>query len=345
MRKLLGIIALVLCIQCAQAQSVGEKKNILQRFASWRETSMMRGVDTNYVVLPKKAWLVRANVFASDIIIFQDLYGIPKYNFISSRIRTGFSCKPTLSLAYRGLELGYGVDLAHRHEKDLRLQILGKRIGGEFHYCTFTGADIDLSTGISTGQYQYNDPSIRVQRINVSAYYVFNTERFSFPAGLKQNFFQKKSAGSVLLGATLNYTKIKSNTSIDSYNPELQVTTNGDTTTMNSGLVALGAGYGYNFIFKDFPLLLHASAMPMVAYTFNNRILINGEDITTTFQGSFRKPLRFCAIAKLAASYPITENIIIGANCSVNYSWSQLNDESSVFSHNIVIHGYLAFRF
>ena len=39
-----------------------------------------------------------------------------------------------------------------------------------------------------------------MNEFNISAYYVFNDKRFSFPAALLQNYHQLRSAGSWLAG-------------------------------------------------------------------------------------------------------------------------------------------------
>lgn len=56
----------------------------------------------------------------------------------------------------------------------------------------------------------YLRPDLKVRLFGVGAYRVFNNERFSYRAAILQNEWQKKSAGSFLMGGDINYGIIKS---------------------------------------------------------------------------------------------------------------------------------------
>ena len=105
---------------------------------------------------------------------------------------------------------------------------------------------------------------LSVKTLNVNAFYVFNSRRFSYPAAFSQSYIQRRSAGSFLLAAsamaqhaTLHYEQPM----------ELKMTN-----------IGIGAGYGYNFV-PSRRWLLHISALPtFIVYsntsmTFdNNRV-------------------------------------------------------------------------
>lgn len=345
MRKLLGIIALVLCFQCLQAQSVGEGKNLLQRFANWRETSMMKGVDTSYINLPKKGWLVGANLYVSTINLRENFSHVINLDFLNCNMNTGASWKPNISLAYRGLELSYGIDFAHRYNRDLRLQLHGKRFGGEFRYLTFEGATVDIITGLESpnNHFHFDDFPIKAKRVTVNAYFVFNTKTFSYPAGIKQTFFQKKSSGSVIAGAAYYHTDF-SIENVTYGTPTMQQTLGGDQ-RVRSNQIAIGAGYAYNFVFRDFPLLLHASVMPMIMYTFDTHLYKDNSEAIINFNAFDNRPIDPCITSRAAISYAISDDLFLGANVNYNYFWSNLSDNFALSTYNLTGHAFVAYRF
>lgn len=82
----------------------------------------------------------------------------------------------------------------------------------------------------------------------IDSYWVFNHMRFSYPAAFGQSSIQKKSAGSVLPGASLQWQDLE--------------TSDDRSSTMRLTLLhaSLGAGYGYKFVYKGW--LFHISAIP-----------------------------------------------------------------------------------
>lgn len=342
MKKTLGIIILVLCIQFTQAQSVGENRGPLQRFAHWRETKMMKGIDTTYIRLPEKGWIVGANVLVSNINLTEYFWEANSTDYLLFNMNSGFSWKPHISLAYRGLELGYGYDFAHRYNIDLSLQLNGKRFGGELNYLTFTGASTFCMSNL-THYLPIEESFISAKRIAINAYYVFNTETFSYPASIKQTFFQKKSSGSVIAGAGFFYNDLKTD-SISVENLAIQQILSGEQHVVCSQ-VAIGAGYAYNFVFRDFPLLLHASIMPMLSHTFDAHFYQNDNDNKVNQLDPSKHRIGPTIVARGAISYALKEDILIGANINYKYYRSNLSEGIALSTINLTGQAYVAFRF
>lgn len=91
------------------------------------------------------------------------------------------------------------------------------------------------------------DGLLSVKTLNINAFYIFNSRRFSYPAAFSQSYIQRRSAGSFLLAvsgqgqrATLEWEK------------EMNLK------MMNIGI---GAGYGYNYV-PGQGWLLHISGLP-----------------------------------------------------------------------------------
>ena len=132
------------------------------------------------------------------------------------------------------------------HDYELSLNSYGKRFGFDFSYQdakNFTGWHdhegldrIELSADI-----------LSVKTINLNAYYIFNARRFSYPAAFSQSYIQHRSAGSFLLAASGMSQRAK-----------LDWEQKMDLKMLN---IAIGGGYGYNFV-PARGWLLHISALP-----------------------------------------------------------------------------------
>src|SRR5688500_4197138 len=90
----------------------------------------------------------------------------------------------------------------------------------------------------------YKRPDIKVNLLGVSAYRLLNGERFSYRAGFLQNEWQKKSAGSVLLGAEIYYGSMKGDSAlvpshVSTFYPQQGI--------HRVRLIELGPGAGYAY--------------------------------------------------------------------------------------------------
>ena len=110
--------------------------------------------------------------------------------------------------------------------------------------------------------------------VNVSAYYSFNHRRFSFPAAFFQNYYQLRSAGSWLAGLSVQSGSIKTTDELKARSPQAPEV------HLTFANVALGGGYGYNFVFgRHSQWLFHLSALPSAVLYKHNRLTINGEEM------------------------------------------------------------------
>ena len=164
--------------------------------------------DTNYVARPKEKWLFRLlgnqtgnYIHAKGTV--KDVYS--KYDLHTKTNNT------------LGLEVNY-CDIA------ATLSVNPAKIGGDYNDYEFNfeyhGQQISfdisyLRANSLSGDINYRDidhldkDGLRMNVVNVSAYYSFNHRRFSFPAALFQNYYQLRSAGSWLAGLSVQSGSIK----------------------------------------------------------------------------------------------------------------------------------------
>ena len=151
------------------------------------------------------------------------------------------------------LSLGYGFNFLNPNKEEK-----GKTSSFDFQthlYSTNWVTDIYiqfykgyyLSLGGSEGTTDknfYTRPDIKVDLVGGSVYRLLNGERFSYSAGFLQNEWQKKSAGSVLLGAEIYYGTTKGDSALvpsrlNDYYPQQGI--------HRVRLMELGPGAGYTY--------------------------------------------------------------------------------------------------
>ncbi|RYY54700.1 MAG: DUF4421 domain-containing protein [Chitinophagaceae bacterium] len=93
-------------------------------------------------------------------------------------------------------------------------------------------------------------PDIRARLVGISVYRLFNGQNFSYRAGFLQTEWQKKSAGSFLLGAEIYYGSVKGDSAL--------VPTRANSFYPQQGVKRFrllefgpGAGYAYTFVFEE----------------------------------------------------------------------------------------------
>ncbi|MFT3934237.1 MAG: DUF4421 domain-containing protein [Chitinophagaceae bacterium] len=120
------------------------------------------------------------------------------------------------------VNLGYGFGFLNpENEKgktkylDLQSHIYGRRwtvdLLGQFYKGYYLATQ---GLAASNPSAYYIRPDLHTRLFGLSAYHVFNSDRFSYRAAMIQNEKQKKSAGSLLMGADIYYGTIKADSSL-----------------------------------------------------------------------------------------------------------------------------------
>jgi hypothetical protein len=102
----------------------------------------------------------------------------------------------------------------------------------------------------TTDKYYYTRPDIKLSFLGTSVYRLLNGEKFSYRAGFLQNEWQKKSAGSVLLGGEIYYGTVKGDSALvparlNDYYPQQGIE------RIRLLEVGPGAGYAYTAVWRE----------------------------------------------------------------------------------------------
>ncbi len=286
----------------------------LHRIDSILTQNYLKGnIDTTYIMRPTTKWTVttRLNVSGAKI----EAEGIEKGQHFKSEMEANRKATLSIGVSYLGLSLSAALNpaklMGKYHDFELNFNSYGRRFGFDVIYQNaknFTGwhdqegmERIELSDGL-----------LSVKTLNLNAFYVFNSRRFSYPAAFSQSYIQRRSAGSFLLAvsgmgqhATLDWEQ----------KMKLKMTN-----------IGLGGGYGYNYV-PGQGWLLHISALPtFIVYSY----------ASMTF-GDSRVPLH----------YHFPEVIITGRGAVVHqwgnkflgismvFNFTNIGNEESLAMHNI----------
>ena len=270
-------------------------------------------IDTNYITRPTTKWTIvaRMNVSGAKIETEGMDNGIP----FKSEMKADYKSTLSVGVSYLGFSLNAALNpaklLGRYRDYELNFNSYGKRFGFDIIYQdahNFKG----WHDHEGMDRIVLPDGTLKVKTLNVNAFYVFNSRRFSYPAAFTQSYIQRRSAGSILLAAsgqgqhaTLDYTQ---------------------KTDMKMTNIGLGMGYGYNFVPGE-GWLLHISALPTFIVYSNTSM---------TF-GDNRVPL----------SYLFPEVIITGRGAVVRqwrnkflgmsmvFNFTNIGNEERLAVHNI----------
>ncbi len=270
-------------------------------------------VDTAYIQRPTTKWTVTARMNVSGARM--EAIGIDNGQHFKSEMEANRKSTISVGASYLGFTLSAALNPAKLMGKyrdyELNFNSYGRRFGFDVIYQdahNFTG----WHDHEGMERIMLSDGMLKVKTLNLNAFYIFNSRRFSYPAAFSQSYIQRRSAGSFLLAAS----GMAQRASLD-WDQKMQLK------IVNVGL---GAGYGYNYV-PNKGWLLHISALPTFIVYSNTSM---------TF-GDNRIPLHYhfpeVIITGRGAVVRQWSNKFLGM--SMVFNFSNNGDEASLALHNI----------
>lgn len=197
----------------------------------------------------------------------------------------------TVTVGYEGIAIGYTFNpfSKNKDSKDSRfsLTLHGNFLGLDLAYHNIKSFSGYSRMGDVRHVIPYGDPNMKLFILNT--YIVFNHKHYSFPAGINQSYIQKRSSGSLIGGIT--YTNNRTNVnSVGFGEPSLKI---------NSRLISIGAGYGYNYVPRK-NVLFAVAFMPKFVVYDSSYLGVDHYDIQQTFK---RPQLTYSASLALVRWY------------------------------------------
>lgn len=250
-------------------------KREIDKILDMRDSRARSRIDTSYLErTPQRLrFKLTLNASGSDI----DTRGTGADGKFRTEMKAQNKYTVSLSASYRGLSLSVAMNPAHlageKKDYELNMNAYGNKFGADviFHSAkTFEGSmhtsrgDIDIPAGM-----------ISQDMLTLNAYYAFNGRRFSYPAAFSQSWMQKRSCGSLMLGASFMGGVLRARHEDVIGNPESR---------LGILCVGLGVGYGYNLVLRH-GWLIHLSALPEIVVYSRSRL--------TTGDSRTKMPYRF----------------------------------------------------
>lgn len=172
---------------------------------------------------------------------------------------------------------------------NIMLNSYGKKIGFDVYYLTYRGYIVEnlrdlerippgTNENVHPNRFRYD---LHTLNTGFNAYYIFNSKKFSYRSTFLQNEWQKKSAGSFMLTASMNYYQLEGDSTVVPvrYDPLAD-----EQARLKSGdflSVALMPGYTHTFVvFKRLFLTLS----PSVGFMFQEQHYLTEHDMVVNRQ-------------------------------------------------------------
>ena len=228
--------------------------------------------DTNYVARPKEKWLFRllGNQTGNYIHAKGTVHDV--YSKYDLHTKTNYTMG--LEVNYCDIAATFSINPAKiggdYNDYEFNFEYHGQMISFDINYLRATSLTGDIKLG---NMDHLDEEGLRMNVVNASAYYIFNHRKFSYPAALYQNYYQRRSAGSWLAGLSVQAGSIKTTEELKERSPLAPEV------HLKFANVALGGGYGYNLVLgQRSQWLLHLSAIPSVVVYKHNRLMVNNDE-------------------------------------------------------------------
>ena len=245
------------------SQSPSDSAGVQKKEMSWLRRTI-RGfsyIDENYVEPQHYNWSV----------MIQGIYNYDFYRLSSTgdnRQTVTFAPSPTFKFGpyfgWRWLFAGYTFDINHVDVSNLKQEfvfsIYAAQLGADIYYRR-TGSDykirnVSLGKGMEKERFEnlsFDGLNVGITGFNV--YYIFNHQRFSYPAAFAQSTMQKISCGSWMAGfgymrnsLELDYEKLQ-NTLQEATNKKVELDSGLMFNSVKYYNVNASVGYAYNWVF------------------------------------------------------------------------------------------------
>ena len=276
--------------------------------------------DTNYVVRPEGRLTLKLRVNQSG----NTFHARGTVNGVYSKANLHTRRKTTISLAaaYRGISASVSINPAKMKglykDYELNLSYYGRRLSLDASYQRSSSLSGDIERGGNMSWMGQGDVTLKMY--NLTAYYVFNHRRFSFPAAFTQSYIQRRSTGSWLAGLSYQGGSIKTEPWLKLRNanaPDVQI---------RVGHLGIGGGYGYNLVLGK-KWLFHLSLLPTFVIYNRNKLTVNGD---SRHSGRIRFNMIFNERA--AIIYNFSPRFFAGTTLVMNNSL--FNDKAVVVNQN-----------
>lgn len=297
-------------------------KKTLNKTMEKIDTLVSKGVNRQYIEIPKRPWqvIVRSNLNQASInlsrdLLFNNANGESNMVSFDPSFRTKVMTSIGVWAGYRGYGFGFSVTPGKKGSYVV-LSALGAKYGVQIRYRSFDQKVADLSSDSPFSDGLEMGNPVHLKSFFAEAYYLFSSKRFSYAAAYDMSSIQLLSAGTFLVGATY----FQSDINLSDADLSLIMMMNGvGRVKMWQGSV--GGGYSYNWVPKK-GWLLNVTVMPTL--TFLNRIKFiryNNEFVTPGVPSE--NPVEIILSPESEESHSSSIRLNVDARVSITYNWNR----------------------
>lgn len=205
------ITTVLLCIAVAGVHAQSLNKKLSDRYYKTK-------YDTNYVVRPDERWLLKPSLNQTGTSIHAK--GTVKDVWSKYNLRTKFQTTLSMEVDYCDIAVAFSINPAkmkgNYDDYEFNFEYHGNMISFDLDYQSATSLTGDINFGNID---HLDEDALTMKTFNLAAYYVFNHRHFSFPAAFYQNYIQKRSGGSWLLGLNFQSGSVRTTYELKERNP------------------------------------------------------------------------------------------------------------------------------
>ena len=325
--------------QSGEGRGYAKIVSLKNKLVNYLESIELKGVDTNYVGVPEKKWAVFTNAYLSQFdfdlrsnVRADEVAGTEgkKIGRVTVDLFSNVEEQVSVGLYFMGYGLSYSQDLSKGYQKDWSFTMYSSPVGGEFRYHITNKIHGKLAVKNLGLKFNVMEGDAKMENFLLNAYYVFSPKKFSYSSAMSYSKIQKKSAGSVLGGVTLNQTRITA------YDPVL-IGLMGGVNKIFLRRFSIGAGYAYNWV-PVRGLTLHFSGIPMLLVTTKSATRNTDEEWSEsqkeTQENLFgsKTHISYNYMFRTSASYAFNNKFLAGF--SGFYNFFKVGDHSSYYASN-----------
>ena len=247
------------------AHAEGGVLGFINKVGATIDTMTIRGVDRRYIEMPKKPWqvIIQGNINQSVLKmdaevdasrmdrLSRDNPNDDSYGSLSwePRIKTPIATYAGVWAGYRGYGFGYSKNVGGDDGSIIKFGLIGSSYGAtlRIHQFSTKRPTVDAKNNKTDEkvifEYPLEDP-IHVRLMTFDAYYFFNGKRCSYTAAYDQSVIQRRSSGSLMVGAMYYHSTINF---AEDRNAEFVYLMN-DIGKTKHYQISLGGGYAYNWV-------------------------------------------------------------------------------------------------
>lgn len=293
--------------------------NFFYRTGLYIDRFLLQNIDTNYICLPEHSWQL---TYTNGFVGIVSNYTARNTDYVGD-ITINSQTTPSLDLglytAYRGLGFSYSWDGLHAYAQKMNLSLGSKFIGIDFSHQRSTNIKSKIFVPkIISEPRDIGDGYVAITNTNLSLWYALNSKHYSHNAAVKQNYVQKKTAGSLTLHASYMATEIAF---VDSMYLGVVLDS---VSRLKTHQAAVGLGYGINYTPNQGKLLFHLSAAAkLVVYSINMISYIPDEEAKSFETEKYalihpEVPVHVTGTMRAAISWDINRWVYLSARATVD---------------------------